>query len=98
MQVFFSYLNKYSFFKIVLKKYAYLGLTVEEREIIENHFKSGSLLVIVCTSTLSSGINFPARRVIIRTPMFNGKVIDVMSYKQMVGRAGNFFTFKRFLS
>ena len=65
-----------------------LGLTVEEREIVENHFKMGSLLVIVCTSTLSSGINFPARRVIIRTPMFNGKTIDVMSYKQMVGRAG----------
>ena len=44
--------------------------------------------MIVCTSTLSSGINFPARRVIIRTPMNFGRVIDVMSYKQMIGRAG----------
>ena len=55
---------------------------------MENYFKKGYLLVIVCTSTLSSGINFPARRVIIRTPMFNGKPIDAMNYKQMVGRAG----------
>lgn len=61
---------------------------MEEREILENHFKNGDLLVIVCTSTLSSGINFPARRVIIRTPIFNGRPIDPMSYKQMAGRAG----------
>ncbi len=32
------------------------GLTMEEREIIENYFKNGFLLVIVCTSTLSSGV------------------------------------------
>jgi DNA polymerase theta len=61
---------------------------MEEREILENYFKHGHLLVIVCTSTLSSGINFPARRVIIRTPMFNGRPIDAMNYKQMAGRAG----------
>lgn len=63
-------------------------MTVEEREIIENNFKKGHLLVIVCTSTLSNGINFPARRVIIRTPMNFGKPIEVMNYKQMSGRAG----------
>jgi DNA polymerase theta len=64
------------------------GLTVEEREIVENYFKNGYLLVIVCTSTLSSGVNFPAHRVIIRTPIFNGnKPIDIITYKQMVGRA-----------
>ena len=48
----------------------------------------GVLLVIVCTSTLSNGINFPARRVIIRTPMNFGKPIETMNYKQMCGRAG----------
>lgn len=37
---------------------------------------------------MSSGVNFPARRVIIRTPIFNGKPLDAMSYKQMAGRAG----------
>ena len=61
------------------------GLTTEERDVLEKHFKQNTLLVIVCTSTLSSGINFPARRVIIRTPIFNGRPIDVMSYKQMIG-------------
>lgn len=63
-------------------------MTTEERDILESYFKNGHLLVIVCTSTLSSGINLPARRVIIRTPIFNGRPIDAMSYKQMAGRAG----------
>ena len=64
------------------------GLTIEEREIVEAYFKRAHLLVIVCTSTLSTGVNFPARRVIIRTPIFNGRPVDSMSYRQMVGRAG----------
>jgi replicative superfamily II helicase len=31
------------------------GLTTEEREIIEHYFRRSHLLVIVCTSTLSTG-------------------------------------------
>jgi DNA polymerase theta len=65
-----------------------IGLTTEEREIVEAYFKQGYILAICCTSTLSSGMNFPARRVIIRTPIFNGRPLDIMSYKQMAGRAG----------
>ncbi|KAG8228532.1 hypothetical protein J437_LFUL008989, partial [Ladona fulva] len=64
------------------------GLTMDEREILEASFRSGSLRVLVATSTLSSGVNLPARRVIIRTPLFHGQLLDVLTYRQMIGRAG----------
>lgn len=64
------------------------GLTTDERDIVESSFKAGILKVIVATSTLSSGVNLPARRVIIRTPMFGGKIMNSLTYRQMIGRAG----------
>ncbi|XP_037047750.1 DNA polymerase theta isoform X2 [Bradysia coprophila] len=64
------------------------GLTTDERDIVESSFKSGSIRIIVSTSTLSSGVNLPARRVIIRSPMALGKMMDALTYKQMIGRAG----------
>ncbi|KRY17103.1 DNA polymerase theta, partial [Trichinella patagoniensis] len=70
------------------------GLTMEEREKLESGFRNGLIKVLVATTTLSSGVNLPAKRVIIRSLWGNPNgpnpalCLNSCTYKQMIGRAG----------
>lgn len=68
------------------------GMRQEERAAVEEGFKRRYLLVLVATSTLAAGVNLPARRVIFPSLYIwrgRGMVpLDVVSYRQMAGRAG----------
>ncbi|KAM1247252.1 hypothetical protein TB2_043362 [Malus domestica] len=68
--------------------YHHAGLTVEEREIVENCYRRGLVRVLTATSTLAAGVNLPARRVIFRQPKIGRDFIDGTRYRQMAGRAG----------
>ena len=69
------------------------GLNMTCRKIVEHYYREGLIKLITATPTLASGVNLPARRVIIssirRFDIENGmQEISVMDYKQMCGRAG----------
>lgn len=70
------------------------GLVPSDRNIVEDLFVAGSIQVLVATSTLAWGVNFPAKLVIIKgTEFFDPKTkhyvdMPITDILQMVGRAG----------
>ncbi len=68
------------------------GLNSKQRKFIEDAFRKRRIICIVATPTLASGVNLPARRVIIRDlkRYENGmsRWLSVMEVQQMLGRAG----------
>ena len=68
------------------------GIMPRYRRLVESLFQQKLLTVTVCTETLASGINLPARSVVIPTlvkgPPTNKKIIDASSAHQIFGRAG----------
>ncbi|KAH7641918.1 dna polymerase theta-like protein [Dermatophagoides farinae] len=65
------------------------GMTMEERGIVEQGFRDAPLKILCCTTTLSTGVNLPARRVMIISPYdYSSKLLPVGIYRQMIGRAG----------
>jgi len=66
------------------------GLSYAMRVFIETLFREGLVKVIACTPTLSSGINLPAKVVIIKDVGLtqSRKPLDINMFHQMCGRAG----------
>lgn len=68
------------------------GLFNEQKEIIEDEFRNGNILMITATPSLMYGVNLPSKSVIIRDYTrwtSNGPAnIPVFDYEQMSGRAG----------
>lgn len=68
------------------------GLFNEQKEIIEEEFRNGNILMITATPSLMYGVNLPSKYVAIRDHTrwtSNGPAsIPVFDYEQMSGRAG----------
>lgn len=68
------------------------GLFNEQKEIIEEEFRAGNLLMISATPSLMYGVNLPSKSVIIRDytrwTSQGPQAIPVFDYEQMSGRAG----------
>lgn len=68
------------------------GLLPKYRRVIEELFQKKLLAVAVCTETLASGINLPARSVVlsalVKGPFGKQKLVDASTAHQIFGRAG----------
>src|SRR6516165_8482928 len=68
------------------------GLLPKYRRVVEELFNRKLLAAVICTETLASGINLPARSVIlaslVKGPPQKQKLIDASTAQQIFGRAG----------
>ena len=68
------------------------GLDRKQRDLSQQTMREGGTEVLIATSTLEMGVNFPARKVIIHDAYaFDGdnfKPITIQRYRQFAGRAG----------
>jgi replicative superfamily II helicase len=70
------------------------GLPASDRSIVESLFYSQKIQVLIATSTVAWGVNFPAHLVIVKgTEFFDAKQKKYVDYPitdvlQMIGRAG----------
>lgn len=70
-------------------EFHHANLTKEKRIKLENRFREDPLLrVIIGTSTLSTGLNMPARRVVILGVHRGLSLVDSLTLHQECGRAG----------
>jgi helicase len=70
------------------------GLNPNCRDLIESEFRNKRIKILASTPTLATGVNLPARRVIIaNVSRYDAKYgvnkpISILEYKQLCGRAG----------
>ncbi len=68
------------------------GLLPKYRRVVEDLFSRKLLTVVLCTETLASGINLPARSVVlsslVKGPFGKEKLVDASTAQQIFGRAG----------
>ncbi|XP_055586049.1 probable ATP-dependent DNA helicase HFM1 [Uranotaenia lowii] len=68
------------------------GLSIPDRNVIEDSFRTGQIPVLCCTSGLAMGVNLPAHLVVIKsTQMYTDYGMEEYpesSIFQMIGRAG----------
>ena len=70
------------------------ALRAEEKALVEKGFREGAFRVVCCTTTMATGVNLPAKRVVVATPYVYRKkptlheVLKARDLQQMVGRAG----------
>ena len=68
------------------------GMLPKYRRVVEDLFERKLLAVVVCTETLASGINLPARSVVlsslVKGPFGKQKLVDASTAHQIFGRAG----------